>query len=41
MERIVKMILRHVKKNAEKTAEKASPKGMFEAVVPKALQKKK
>ena len=38
---IVKVILRYVRKNAERTAEKASPKGAFEPVVPKALQKKK
>ena len=39
MERVMKKLLRFVKKNAEKTAEKASPRGTFEPVVPKSLQK--
>lgn len=41
MKRIMKRFLLIVRRSAEKTAEKASPKGMFEAVVPKVLQKKK
>lgn len=39
MERVIKILLWFIKRNAEKTAEKASPRGTFESVVPKSLQK--